>query len=79
MTSRGFKNFTLNGGLYKWVIQFESIPEFKNIKNVLEEVNKNSKYTKLLENTNLTYLHLSDNNPELKKIANTYHKMFRFV
>ncbi len=78
ISSRGFKNFTLNGGLYKWLTQFESIPEFKNIKNVLEEVNKNSEYAKLLEDTNLTYLHLSDN-LELKKSQILITKMFRFV
>lgn len=74
MSSRGFKNFTLDGGLYKWLTQLESIPEFKNIKTVLEEVNKNPQYADLFENTNLTYFHLSDDNPELKKIADTYHE-----
>ncbi|HQV64713.1 MAG TPA: hypothetical protein PKZ56_00540 [Candidatus Paceibacterota bacterium] len=72
VSSRGFKNFTLEGGLYQWVTRAESIQEFKNIKNYLEEINNSQKYSELLINSNLTYFHLSNENPDLKKIAQVY-------
>ncbi len=72
LSSKGFKDFTLEGGLYQWVSQLESIQEFKNIKNYLEQLNKKPEYSELLKNCNLTFFYLSNENPELKKMSDVY-------
>ncbi len=71
-SSDGFQNFTLEGELYKWVTQAESILEFKNIKNCLEEINKKPEYAERLKKTSLIFLERQ--NPELKKITDVYDK-----
>lgn len=72
MGSDGFQNFTLEGGLYKWTSQSESIQEFKNIKNYLEEVNKKPEYAERLKKASLYFFNNRKDEPELKRIAEVY-------
>ncbi|HWC57746.1 MAG TPA: hypothetical protein VG621_02255 [Candidatus Paceibacterota bacterium] len=73
----GFNDFTLQGGLYRWVVQNQSIQEFKNIKDYLEEINKNPEYSETLNLKNQTLKSLEINNnykPALKKIVEVYNQ-----
>jgi hypothetical protein len=76
MNASGFNNFTLNGGLYQWLIDLGStIPEFRNIKDALEKLNRDFKQHELLEKNNLYKMNkFGSENPELKSFLDTYKK-----
>jgi hypothetical protein len=70
-----FKNFTLDGGLHKWLESLTSIAEFRNIKEELEKLNINPKYKQELEKTNLGRMdRIGDEKPELKNFLEVYKK-----
>ena len=64
----------LDGKLYKSLIVLETIPEFKNIKNILEETNKNNPDDQLFRNYSKLSFCQRSRNPEFKKIAEVYNE-----
>jgi hypothetical protein len=67
MGADGFRNFTLDGGLYKWMKNLESIAEFRNIKTELERLNTNPEYTEELKQSSLWRMERFINDkPEVK-------------
>lgn len=74
--SSGFKDFTLEGGLYQWVTRNQSIQEFKNIKDYLEKINENPEFSEILKlkNQELKAFDLNNYKPELKKIVEIYNE-----
>jgi len=73
--ANSFKNFTLDGGLNKWLELFKEIEEYRNIKEELEKLNKNPKYKKELEKTNLEIMdRIGEEKPELKNFLEVYKK-----
>ncbi len=70
-----FNDFTLDGGLYKWLTALESTPEFKNIKDELEKLNRDFKQKELLEKNNLYKMdRIGNEKPELKFFLDSYKK-----
>lgn len=78
MNANHFNNFTLDGSLYKWLTALESqksTPEFKNIKDELEKLNRDFKQKELLEKNNLYKMNrIGSEKPELKAFLDIYKK-----
>lgn len=73
MGADGFRNFTLDGGLYKWMKNLESIAEFRNIKTELERLNTNPEYAEELKQSSLWRMEKFINDkPEVKHFAEVY-------
>ena len=70
-------NFSLDGGLYKWTVKLQSIPEFREIKKFIEYVNERythrnkPEFKESIKDTNLYALNASDNVMQ-KKLTEVY-------
>ena len=74
VTAANQSSCKLNGKLYKSLIPLESIQEFKNIKDILEKVNKNNPNDYLFNNHSRLSFCQRSRNPEFKKIADVYNE-----